>query len=112
MRCLATTVGMAPDDDLELAPALKDPVRVHEKALDDYVHDFDDWNDALVIPETCVIDLIRGRALCSSSTAMLRLLEEMKRVFYVEVNGKIVRLELLRCKNFFVDGGKKEPTRF
>eukprot|EP00966_Prymnesium_polylepis_P105997 2454511-Prymnesium_polylepis.1 len=59
MRALVASVGMAPND-LEIAPALKDPVRLHEKALDDYVHDFEDWDDARVIPETCVIDLVRG----------------------------------------------------
>ena len=32
--------------ELKLADALKDPVRVHEKAMDDYVHDFGDWVSA------------------------------------------------------------------
>jgi len=98
--------------DLIFAPGLKDLIRLHEKALDDYVHDFKDWLDELVIPETCVIDAIRGSALCSEGGAMIRLLERMKDGFEVQVHGKTARLSLLRAKSLFADGGRKEPTRF
>ena len=53
---------------------------MHEKALDDYIHDYDDFVDAsgavnpLVLPEACVTDMLRGRATCSASTPMLDLL--------------------------------------
>jgi hypothetical protein len=35
--------------ELKVAP-LKDPVRIHEKAEDDYRGDFDDWSDKKVMP--------------------------------------------------------------
>ena len=41
---------------------LKDAVRIHEKAMDDYIHDFNDWDDAVIIPEACVVDVVRGEA--------------------------------------------------
>ena len=82
------------------ASGLKDPVRMHEKALNDYVHDYHDWDDGTVIPdETCIIDLIRGRASCESSKLMLGLLEAMVRGFEMEVDGDMAQLTLLRCKN-------------
>ena len=87
-------------------------VRLHEKALDDYVHDFDDWDDAVVVPEACVIDPIRAKALCSDGGAMICLLEEMKDGFQVEVEGGAAQLSLLRAKNIFANGGSSEPTRF
>ena len=111
MRSLAELVGLAMND-LMFAPGLKDPIRLHEKALDDYVHDFKDWDDKLVVPETCVIDVIRASILCSEGGAMIRMLQAKQRGFEVEVDGKIAKLSLLRAKNSFADGGRKEPTRF
>ena len=111
VRALASKVGLA-DGDLMFAPGLKDPVRLHEKAMDDYVLDFDDWDDAKVIPESCVIDPIRGSALCSDGGPIFRLPEELDRGFETEVDGKTARLTLLRCKNKFANGGKSVPTRF
>eukprot|EP00966_Prymnesium_polylepis_P047856 1108177-Prymnesium_polylepis.2 len=98
-------VGL-PEDDLKLAPGLKDAVRVHEKALDDYVHDFFDWDDSLVIPETCVIDMIRGTAICGDGRAMMVLVEKLMKGFEVTVQGHTATFFLLRCKNFFAHGAK------
>jgi len=111
MKCLGENAGLD-QGDLKLAPGLKDPVRVHEKALDDYVHDFDDWDDSIVIPETCVIDMLRGMAICSNGSTMKLLLDHMVQGFETEVAGKKARVSLLRCKNYFANGGKQEPTRF
>ena len=86
---------------------------MHEKALDDYLHDFDDWDDSVVVPEACVIDPIRASALCSDGGTMIRLLEEMKGGIKVAVKGSsTAQLSLLRAKNIFAGGGSSEPTRF
>eukprot|EP00519_Triparma_laevis_P008571 CAMPEP_0182519176 /NCGR_PEP_ID=MMETSP1321-20130603/44958_1 /TAXON_ID=91990 /ORGANISM="Bolidomonas sp., Strain RCC1657" /LENGTH=1957 /DNA_ID=CAMNT_0024727141 /DNA_START=127 /DNA_END=5997 /DNA_ORIENTATION=- len=114
IKKLASEIGLT-EADIELAPTLKDPVRVHEKALDDYVFDFDDWDDSKVIPETAVIDMIRGRVLCSDSKKMLSLLEKLSSGVELEIDDagnsapKRVRLSLVRVKNKFVGGG---PTHF
>mmetsp|Transcript_2992 Transcript_2992/g.8957 ORF Transcript_2992/g.8957 Transcript_2992/m.8957 type:complete len:1166 (+) Transcript_2992:1503-5000(+) len=110
-RHIARSAGLA-EADLMFASGLKDPVRVHEKAIDDYLHDFDDWDDDRVIPETCVIDMIRGSVLCSDGMAMLAFLTALRQGFELAIDGKKARLSLLRCKNKFADGGKHEPTRF
>ena len=56
--------------------------------MDDYVHDFDIWDDAVVIPEACVGDMIRAKALCSDSGAMIRLLELLLTGFTVQLGGQ------------------------
>eukprot|EP00966_Prymnesium_polylepis_P304634 7038224-Prymnesium_polylepis.1 len=76
------------------------------------VHDFGDWDDKVVIPEGCVIDVLRGRARCPTGSSMIRLLSMMKDGYETEVAGKKAKLSLLRCKNFFAKGGKMDPTRF
>jgi len=111
MHELADKVGMD-RNDLVLAESLKDPVRMHEKACDDYVVDFDDWANGKVIPESCVIDMIRGRAPAGSGRVMLALLDVLTKGFEVQLDGKRATLSLLRSKNKFADGGKNEPTRF
>jgi hypothetical protein len=99
MTMLVEEAGLNASTDLQLAPVLKDPVRLHEEALDDYIHDFNDWDDNTVIPETCVIDLLRGRAVCPEGVRMLSLMDKMKVGFEREVRGKTAKLSLLRCKN-------------
>ena len=74
MHTLVSTLGEeSANVELVLAPSLKDPVRVHEKAMDDYVHDFDDWDDDVVIPEACVLDMLRGRGVCKTGSTMRQL---------------------------------------
>lgn len=88
---------------------LKDPVRIHEKALSDYAGDFDDFHDKVVIPEACVIDVLRCRAVCGSAASMLLMQSELKRGFEALLDGKVAKLELLRAKSKFHD---LDPTHF
>ena len=88
---------------------LKDPVRIHEKGICDYSSDFDDFADDTVIPEACVIDVLRGRAVCSSGALMLLLQQELLRGFEVTLDGRTARLELLRAKSKFAE---VDPTHF
>jgi hypothetical protein len=97
MHALVGKLG-ADDGDIELvlAPTLKDPVRVHEKAMDDYQKDFSDWKDDTVIPESCVLDMMRGRAVCKSGEAMVRLQQMLMEVRTpTRVNPQIDALPML-----------------
>ena len=82
-------------------------VRVYEKAQADYAKRFND--DGL--PEACVADMLRGRAVCKDGHLMLILQELLREPFEMRVEGEgahmklvksggdVVRLELVRCKN-------------
>ena len=81
--------------------ALKDPIRVFEKAADDYADRFKD-----VLPEACVMDVLRGRVVCSTGEQMLAVQRLLLDGFAAQVeeasngqNDVMLRLELLRCKN-------------
>ena len=65
-----------------------------------------DWRDDVVIPEACVLDPIRCRALCSEGGVMLNVVEQIEG-FQVLVGGKTAEFSLLRAKNKFTDCGKK-----
>ena len=78
---------------------LKDPVRIHEKGIDDYTADHTDWDDGTVIPEACVVDVLRCRSVCEDGRTVLALEEMLGEGFETEVDGTPVRLELLRLKN-------------
>eukprot|EP00242_Pyramimonas_sp_CCMP2087_P002138 CAMPEP_0198232874 /NCGR_PEP_ID=MMETSP1445-20131203/115952_1 /TAXON_ID=36898 /ORGANISM="Pyramimonas sp., Strain CCMP2087" /LENGTH=667 /DNA_ID=CAMNT_0043913561 /DNA_START=14 /DNA_END=2015 /DNA_ORIENTATION=+ len=54
------------EDALHIGP-LKDPVRVHEKAMDDYADRFPGEH-----PEACVADIIRSKVVCTTSSQMLQ----------------------------------------
>jgi hypothetical protein len=88
---------------------LKDPVRIHEKALSDYAGDFDDFDDRVVIPEACVIDVLRCRAVCGGAAPILLMQNKLKRGFEAQVDGKVAKLELLRSKSKFRE---LDPTHF
>ena len=87
---------------------LKDPIRLHEKAMDDYDGRFADS----VIPESCVLDVLR-----SSVTLPERAREVVQTLFAVLValdNGHTssdhkMKMTLLRRKNKFCT---KDPTHF
>lgn len=105
-------LGAAAEDVvIVLAPGLKDPVRVHEKALDEYVHDFGDWDDNVVIPEACVLDMIRGRAVCTTGSTMLQLQQMLMAGVTLEVDGEQVTLESARNKIKFA-GADLDPMHF
>ena len=90
---------------VELSPGeLKDPVRIHEKAMDDYVGDFDDWRDDYVIPEACVNDVLRCRVIAKDAAALLALEQILKEE---EFEG----FKLLRTKNKF-NAKELSPTHF
>ena len=79
---------------------LQDPVRIHEKAQDDYKDDFEDS----VIPEACVVDVIRARVVVNSGHTMLNLQNCLSDGFKVVLDGDGPHggtwyLELIRVKN-------------
>ena len=80
---------------LHIGP-LKDPVRVHEKAVDDYADRFPEEH-----PEACVADIVRSKVVCETSSQMLEFVTRLREGFAAEHNGKEARLELIRCKNKF-----------
>ena len=88
----------------EAGAPLKDPVRMHEKAFDDYLLTFDDFETAL--PEACVRDVMRSRLVCSTAERMLtvvRILTDSSTVpLSATVGGQTARLTLVRIKNSFM----------
>eukprot|EP00966_Prymnesium_polylepis_P271540 6273580-Prymnesium_polylepis.1 len=110
MEMLIMDAGLDVKKDLMLARGLKDPVRTHEKALDDYIHDFDDFTDDIrVIPEACVIDMLRGRALCPDGSHMIVLLEMLSKGYERVLRGTKAKLSLLRAKSKM---HHEDPTHF
>ena len=77
--------------------ALKDPIRVHEKALDDYQGRFADGAP----PEACVVDLVRARAILSDASRFQQLCDELEKGVREELNGEVLTLRLVRGKNKF-----------
>ena len=106
---------------------LKDPVRVHEKGINEYARDFDDFDDEVVIAESCVLDIIRARAVCDDGQGLINLLQRLRPELahaiqihrddsgrpahpqLVPFEGASVSFELIRAKNKFAD---LEPTHF
>jgi hypothetical protein len=89
--------------------ALKDPVRVHEKAFDDYRNNFADD----VLPEACVLDIIRTRVICpaGANTLLLNPVGVISRIDVDLGDGKRATLEIIRNKNKFKEG-HEGPTHF
>ena len=85
--------------------SLKDPIRSHEKALDDYEGRFED-NE---LAESCLPDVIRFRALTEESKSIEQIQKKLLEGFQCEVDGHIAKLELIRVKNKFRD---LDPTHF
>lgn len=88
---------------------LKDPVRIHEKSIDEHLPSFQDWDDATVIPESCMIDVLRARVIFSDDKAIMGFNEELRRGFETRVDRGVVRVKLVRCENNF---SKVGPTHF
>lgn len=85
-----------------LIGALKDPIRVHEKAIDDYAERFPPSQ----LAEACMPDVLRARAICSDSRSMAALL----RLLLAGVESADgARLSVLRVKNKI---GNLDPTHF
>ena len=85
--------------------SLKDPVRVHEKAMDDYGDRFDDN----VLPEACVADMIRACLVCGSGQTFVKVLELLNG-FRTNVPGfGVVRIDIVRLKNKFAH---VDPSHF
>ena len=111
---LLSAAGLG-EDALNLGP-LKDPVRIYEKAIDDYAKRFDDGE----LPEACVADVIRCRIVCDAGSKFRTVLSllggggekvdgEKVDGFSCEVDGDQATLRLIRCKNKFRD---TDPTHF
>lgn len=93
-----------PADALVLAP-LKDPVRIHEKAVDEYADAFDDG----VLPEACVHDVMRATIIAPSAAVLIGILMDYAKdggyyAFTTEEGDRerlLAHYELIRCKNTF-----------
>ena len=98
----------------------QDPVRVYEKAHDDYAARFNDGE----LAEACVVDMLGGRAICNSPAAMVKLEELLEggfsvrveklsdgQVRIVETGGEEVTLSLVRAKNK-CNSAACDPTHF
>ncbi|CAK9053328.1 Hypothetical protein (Fragment), partial [Durusdinium trenchii] len=93
------------DYDLVLGP-LKDPVRVCEKAADDYADRFPDF-----LAESNVVDVIRARLVCTSGSQMKTFLKKISESYETEIEGQKVKLSLARAKNKF-SSKDSDPSRF
>lgn len=91
---------------LMIAPGLKDPVRLHEKAVDGYANRFSDC-----LPEACITDMLRARAVCVTADQMIHLLQALIEGYETLVDKRRVRLHMLRCKNKFCDADR-DPVGF
>ena len=76
---------------------LKDPVRLHEKAVDDYATRFADG----VLPEACVTDVVRARCTFTEAKRFFLLDEALRRGYRFDEDGRTYRMELVRGKNKF-----------
>ena len=79
---------------------LKDPIRIHEKSYE-YAGEVADG----VIPEACVMDVIRCRIVCADSALLIAFQQRLADGF--EIAGDV--LQLLRVKNKFAH---HDPTHF
>ena len=88
---------------------LKDPVRIHEKAWDDYAGRFCDD----VVPEACVVDVLRCRVVISSARKVISFLDSIARdsVFECDTGTGLrqFRCTFIRGKNKFRE---VDPTHF
>jgi len=97
-----------PLDGLKLGK-LKNPVRVYEKAQDDYASRDHGPNDA-GIAESCVIDVIRARLVVKDGATLLRVCQDLlKGVTLSLSDGRQVVLRLIRGKNKVRE---LDPTHF
>lgn len=75
---------------------LKNPVRTHQKALDDYADRHSDGE----LPEACVTDMIRARAVCPDAKSMMALLRLLVSGYKIQLaNKNMATLKLVRLKN-------------
>ena len=120
LRALVTQLGLDPAASITFASGLKDPVRMHEKALNDYAGQHDDLADpAVALPEAAVIDVIRARVVVPTGRAMLEVQQRLAEGFVHTYGGGgeegggggevRIELELVRCKNKVAN---MDPTHF
>ena len=88
---------------------LKDPVRIHEKAWDDYAGRFGDD----VIPEACVVDILRCSVILPSASMVIKFTDSLAgdSMFLYDEGPEPAhfRCTLIRGKNKF---RKVDPTHF
>ncbi|CAJ1957588.1 unnamed protein product [Cylindrotheca closterium] len=106
-KWLATIQAIIGEEELQIhRGSIKDPIRVYEKAQNDYANRFDD--DSL--PEACVMDVLRARLICRSAEAIkkiMRILQKDENVVAMEQDSTTV----VRLKNMF-HHGQLTPTHF
>ena len=92
VRALFRSVGEDPDARVGAgrafrAGAMKDPVRLHGKAAKDYAGRFDDG----VLPEACVVDVVRGLAVFTSAARFLKMAQALQRGFVLPAGPRPTR---------------------
>ena len=78
---------------------LKSPIRVHEKAMEDYIYSHDDS----VIPEANVVDVLRARVILKD-TSLLNVPDLMRFIdkeFSDEESANGLKISVVRLKNVF-----------
>lgn len=79
---------------------LKDPVRTHEKALDDYAARFEDG----VLPEACVTDMVRARVVFTEASAFRKLAVVLQQGYREERDAKVWTLTRTSSASPWPDG--------
>ena len=97
---LAKRHGLDPSASVRLGE-IKNAVRLHEKAIAEYALAFDDWDDLWVLPEACVLDVLRARIVCPDAPSMLSLLADLRAGVDVPIDLSAARVRLVRCVHTF-----------
>ena len=110
LRAFCVSVNVDPDAKMGGGKALavatmKGPVRLHQKACDEY--------GALVgggeLPEAYVEDLVRARLTLTKGGAFLKIATALQNGYRTEAGGVMLHLELVRALNRF---SQLDPTHF
>jgi len=93
---LVQKVGLDLSDAFTLLP-LRDPVSIHESALEDHTGRFSDG----VLAEANIVNVVRARLVCDGSSKIRDVMELLIAGFEADVSGHRARLEMIRSKNCF-----------
>ena len=98
MRSMLNRAGLS-NDGIVIGP-IKDPMRAHEKAMDEYVDRVFEPQETF-LPEACITDMIRLKAICTNPETMLEIMTTLRKGFEMEIDGVDVRIEFVRIQNNF-----------
>ena len=84
--------------ELKWSDGFKDPVRLHEKALDNYADRFEQG-----LAEACVMDVMRCRIIVMDAASMLQLIKKLLRGFSSTVQGQQASVSVVLLLNHFAE---------